>query len=96
MKETKMTKFSLVSAALATLIAPTAALALTVGDTMTTDLDEIRSNFEADGYTVLEIETEDGEIEVEYEKDGQVFEVSIAADTGLILEVELEDEDDDD
>lgn len=91
-----MTKFSLVSAALATLIAPTAALALTVGDTMTTDLDEIRSNFEADGYTVLEIETEDGEIEVEYEKDGQVFEVSIAADTGLILEVELEDEDDDD
>lgn len=91
-----MTKFSLVSAALATLIVPTAALALTVGDTMTTNLDEIRSNFEADGYTVLEIEAEDGEIEVEYEKDGQVFEVSIAADTGVILEVELEDEDDDD
>ena len=92
-----MTKksFFITAGALAALI-PVAAFAnFTVGDTMPTDEAQIRAEFEAKGYTVLEIEAEDGEIEVEYELDGQVYEVSIAADTGAITEVELEDDEDD-
>ena len=74
---------------------PAAAFAnFAVGDTVGTDLDEIRAKFEAQGYTVTEIEVEDGEIEVEYVLDGQEYEVTIAPDTGVVLEVELEDDDD--
>ena len=40
-----------------------------------------------------EIEAEDGEIEVEYMLDGQEYEVTIAPDTGMVLEVEIEDDD---
>ena len=70
--------------------------AISVGDSLGTDLDAIRASFEAEGYTVTEIELEDGEIEVEYMDGDQEYEVSIAADTGLVTEVELEDEDGDD
>jgi uncharacterized membrane protein YkoI len=74
---------------------PVAAFAnFAVGDTVGTDIDEIRAKFEAQGYTVTEIEVEDGEIEVEYVLDGQEFEVTLAADTGEVLEVELEEDDD--
>lgn len=87
----------LVSAiALATLI-PVAAIAkISVGDNLGTDVEAIRASFEAEGYTVTEIEVEDGEIEVEYTADGQQYEVSIAAGTGLVTEIELEEDDDDD
>ncbi|MGI9394908.1 MAG: PepSY domain-containing protein [Boseongicola sp.] len=74
---------------------PAAAFAnFAVGDTIGTDLDEIRAKFEAQGYTVTEIEVEDDEIEVEYVLDGQEYEVTLNPDTGEVLEVELEDEDD--
>ena len=78
------------------LLIPVGAYAVSVGDQMGTDLEAIRASFEAEGYTVTEIELEDGEIEVEYLVDDQEYEVSIAADTGLVTEIELEDEDDDD
>jgi hypothetical protein len=74
---------------------PAAALAnFAVGDTVGTGIDEIRAKFESRGYTVTEIEVGDGEIEVEYVLDGQEFEVILAAGTGEVLEVELEDDDD--
>ncbi len=47
----------------------------------------------------VELEKEDGMMVYEVEilnADGQEFEVEIAADTGVVLEVEAEDEDDDD
>ena len=82
-------------AILAGLLVPGVALArINVGDTMGVTDAEILSTLEAEGYRVLEIEMEDGEIEVEAIRDGQMFEIEIAADTGLILEIELDDEDD--
>ena len=67
-----------------------------VGDTVGTDVEEIRSKLEAEGYTVTEIEIEDGEIEVEYVVDGQEYEITMSGETGQVLEVELEDDDEDD
>ncbi len=82
-------------ALLAGLLVPGVALAqINVGDTMGVTDAEILSTLEAEGYRVLEIEMEDGEIEVEAIRDGQMFEIEIAADTGLILEIKLDDEDD--
>ncbi len=85
----------LLSAALLAALIPAGAFAaMSVGDTVGTDVDEIRAQFEAQGYTVTEIETEDGEIEVEYLDGDTEYEVSIALDTGIVTEVELEDDDD--
>ena len=81
-------------ALLAGLLVPGVALAqINAGDTMGVTDAEILSTLEAEGYRVIEIEMEDGEIEVEAVRDGQMFEIEIAADTGLILEIELDDED---
>lgn len=93
-----MKSLPMISAGILTALIPAAAFAsFAAGDSMgTTDLDEIRAKFEAQGYTVLEVEAEDGEIEVEYLMDGQEFEVTIAADTGTIVEIEMEDDDEDD
>ena len=76
-----MKSLPMISAGILTALIPAAAFAsFAAGDSMgTTDLDEIRAKFEAQGYTVLEVEAEDGEIEVEYLMDGQEFEVTIAA-----------------
>lgn len=73
--------------------------AVTAGDTMPTTEAEIRAALEEQGYTVQEFEVEDGEIEVEYLADGQLYEMSIASATGIVTEIELEDdvnEDEDD
>lgn len=84
------TKLALVAG----LLVPGMAFAqINVGDTMGVTESEILSTLEADGYRVLEIEMEDGEIEVEAVLDGQTYEIEIAADSGLILEIELDDED---
>ena len=81
-------------ALLAGLLVPGVALAqINAGDTTGVTDAEILSTLEAEGYRVLESEMEDGEIEVEAVRDGQMFEIEIAADTGLILEIELDDED---
>lgn len=90
-----MTYPTFVAGTLSVLI-PAAALAtVNVGDTLGTTSEEVRAQFEANGYTVLEIELEDDEIEVEYLLDGQEYEAKIALATGLVTEIELEDEDDD-
>lgn len=75
---------------------PAAAMALAVGDSVGTSEADIRAAFEAQGAQVLEIEIEDGEIEVEYLVDGVEYEAEIDPATGMIAELETEDEDDDD
>lgn len=56
---------------------------------------EIRFALEKQNYKVKEIELEDGVYEVEVILDGQEMELEIDPNTGLILEVELEDDDHD-
>ena len=95
-KENDMTRNMITATVLAALIPVGAYANFAVGDTVGTDLEEIRAQFEAQGYNVMEIELEGDEIEVEYTVDGQEYEVEIDVATGMVLEVELEDDDDDD
>ncbi|MEL6979988.1 MAG: PepSY domain-containing protein [Pseudomonadota bacterium] len=87
---------SRLAAALTALIAlPVAALAVNVGETVSTEDAAIRAALEADGYEIVEIEREDDEIEVEATKGGQAFELSFDAESGQLTEIELEDGDED-
>lgn len=52
---------------------------------------KIAQVMEAAGYTVTEVEMEDGAIEAEGMKDGQEWEVIIDAKTGEIVSAELDD-----
>lgn len=73
--------------------APALAMAnISVGDTVGTDEAEIRAVVEAQGYTVSEIEIEDGEIEVEVLLDGVETELVVDMTTGIVTEIELEDD----
>ncbi|RVT82837.1 PepSY domain-containing protein [Rhodobacteraceae bacterium CCMM004] len=80
---------------LAALIPVGAIAAVTQGTALPVDLDEMRAALATEGYTVTEIEVEDGEIEVEALFDGTEVELTLAAD-GTVLGVETEEEDDDD
>ena len=91
MNTTTKLKTGLLISALGLASIPMTALALTAGDTLGTSEADIRAALVAEGYEVLEFETEDDEIEVEVSRDGQVFEIELSADTGTVLEVELED-----
>jgi uncharacterized membrane protein YkoI len=70
--------------------------AVSVGDTLGTTEEDIRSALTAEGYTVEEIETEDGEIEAEVTLDGQEMDVVVDARSGQVLEMELEGPEDGD
>lgn len=84
------------SAVLAALLVPAAAMAgLDVGQQVGTSEAEIRGALTAMGYEVLEIETEEGEIEADVTLDGAAYEIEIALDTGLVTEIEPEDDADD-
>lgn len=77
-------------------LVPTMALAsVSVGDMMGKTEMDVRSNLEAAGYVISEVELEDGELEVEATLDGVLYEIEIATDTGAITEIELEDADED-
>ncbi len=82
---------------LATLLLPCVALAdVSPGKALGTTEAEIRTALVQMGYDVKEIEVEDDEIEAEASINGQLYEIEVAVDTGLVLEVELEDEEDGD
>lgn len=66
---------------------------ITAGDTIAVSEAEIRSQLESEGYTVHEIEYENGEIEVEVYKDGVETELVLAASDGTVLKVEIEEDD---
>lgn len=70
------------------------ATALTVGDTVGADAEQIRATLEAEGYVISEIEVDDDEIEVEATRDGVELEIEIDPATAQIIEIELENDDD--
>ncbi|MGH1466188.1 MAG: PepSY domain-containing protein [Cognatishimia sp.] len=91
------------TALLAALLIPSAALAqINVGDLLGSSETAIQAALEAQGYTVTEIEVEEGEIEVEATNGGQSFDFEVSPETGLVLAAYQEDdeggeeEDDDD
>jgi hypothetical protein len=93
-KENNMThhiKFTL----LAALIVPgIAAAQINVGDTVGTSEAMIITALEAQGYVISETEIEDDEIEIEAMLDGQAIEIEISPETGIVLEVSLDDDED--
>lgn len=83
---------SVVAVTAALMMAPAVALAgISLGDSVGTTDADIRAAFEAAGYTVEDIEREDGEIEVEVLQNGAEFEFGIAPDTGAVVEMEKDD-----
>ncbi|MEM7295173.1 MAG: PepSY domain-containing protein [Pseudomonadota bacterium] len=82
---------------LSALMVPGAVLAeINVGDSLGTTETAIQAALEAQGYTISEIEIEDGEIEAEVMLNGQELEIEVAADTGQVIEVAADEDDDDD
>lgn len=92
---TTMTKTLLASLS-ALVLVPAAAFAVpVVGETVGTTMEEITGNLQSAGYEVREIEADDDELEAVIAADGQLYELEISPDTGMITEIELEDDDDD-
>ena len=84
-------------AILAGLLIPATAIAgLELGQTLGTAEADVRAALTELGYTVQEIEIEDGEIEAEVTLEGVAYEVEVTADTGQIVGIELEDDADSD
>lgn len=83
---------ALTGLALATVLTPSIAFAdVTLGDIIGTTDAQIQSKLETAGYTIDEIEREDGKIEVEVKSGNQEFEIVIASDSGKVIEIEPED-----
>lgn len=85
------------TALLASLLIPGAALAqINIGDQLGASDTAIQAALEAQGYTITEIETEDGEIEVDATIGGQSFEFEVSLETGLVLTAYQDDDEDGD
>jgi hypothetical protein len=88
----KLGKLTLLAAALS----PAMVLAqVNVGDALGSSEPSIRAALEAKGYVISDIETEDGEFEVQAMMDGKTYEIEVSADSGQILEIEQEDKSED-
>lgn len=84
-------------ALLAALIVPGFAFAgANVGQSLGKSEADIRSALTGMGYDVQEIEIEDDEIEADVTLDGVAYEIEVAVDTGLVTEIELEDDEGED
>lgn len=84
------------SAILAALIVPAAAMAgLDVGAQLGSTESDVRAALSELGYVVQDVEVEDGEIEAEVTLDGVAYEIEVAMDSGLIVEIEVEDDEGD-
>lgn len=80
---------------LAGLIIPGAVFAqINEGDALGVTEADIRTALEAQGYAITEVEQEGDEIEVEAMLNGTAYEIEVSVETGMVLEVELDDEDD--
>jgi len=62
-----------------------------VGDVLGTSSEQVRGALVARGFTVTEIEVEDGEIEAEIKQAGVSFELDIDKETGVVTEIEKDD-----
>jgi hypothetical protein len=77
-------------------VLPSLALAaVSVGDQLGTTEERIRAALTAQGYEITKFEIEAGKIEVEALLDGQMLDLEISPDTGLVIEIEAEDDGDD-
>lgn len=65
---------------------------LSVGGVLGTTVSEVSAALEKQGYSISEIEMEDGRIEAEIMADNRAFEIEVDASTGKILELEDETE----
>jgi hypothetical protein len=83
-------KAGLLVACIVAVSAPGIAAALSAGDTVGIVEADIRAALEAEGYNVGDIA-----IEVEATRDGKEYEIEVSLETGQVLEIELEDDDDD-
>lgn len=84
-------------ALLTSLMIPGVAFAeINVGEELGVSHSSIIATLETRGYTLLETEVEGDEIEIEAMLGDEVFEVEVSADTGTVLAVYLEDEDEND
>lgn len=66
---------------------------LTLGEPLGVQEDAIRAALMENGAEVIEIEIDGDEIEVEYTLDGVSYEVELDPATGVIVALELEDDD---
>ena len=81
---------------LAGIMIPGAAFAqISVGDALGASETDMRAALEAKGYAITEVELEEGEIEFEATLDGVAYEIEVSAETGMVLEIELDDDGDD-
>lgn len=69
---------------------------VSLGDKLGTTESDIRAALTAQGYTVIEFEAEGGELEAEVMLDGQEMELVIDSASGIVVEMELENAEDDD
>lgn len=77
-------------------LVPAAALAAPmIGDSVGTTLEDATTSLQSAGYEVREIERDDDELEVVILAAGQLLELEISSQTGMITGIELEDDDDD-
>ena len=63
---------------------------LSVGNMLGKTIAEVSAALETQGYTISEIEMEDGKIEADIMADNKAFEIEVDAATGKILELEDE------
>ena len=66
-----------------------------IGDNLGTNEADIRAALEAKGFVIEEFEMDDKEIEVEASLDGMPYEIEVSNETGMVIEVALDDDDDD-
>ena len=77
------------AAAALLLLVPSAALAdLTIGRSVGTTIGQVATTFEADGYTVTEMDLEGNRIEADIIADNRKLEVKVDRTTGQILSVQ--------
>jgi hypothetical protein len=89
-----MTLRTLPTLAAAALLAAGPALAdpmSLVGRSLGTTPEEMTAALQAEGYEVLEIDTDDDEFEIDVRWDGARYEIEVARDTGVVREVERDD-----
>lgn len=92
---TSITKTLLASLSALVLVPAVAFAVPIVGETVGTTVEEITSNLHNAGYEVREIEADDDELEAVILADGQLMELEISPENGMITEIGLEDDDDD-
>jgi hypothetical protein len=89
-------KKTLLAGSAGILVVPAIALAApTVGDMVGTNLEDVMNSLTSAGYEVREIEAEDDELEAVILAEGRLLELEISPETGMIVSVELEEDDDD-